>query len=77
MKRQQVKEEDQNLIEMFRLTGKIIQFENMVKEEVKDHPDYKADEVSLDSEHISIVLKRWKCGVLHSMYIEVDFDDAE
>jgi hypothetical protein len=75
MSRPKKKEEgDENLADAFAFCEKIRQFEQELKKEIAEHPDFKAEPISISDELVYIVLKRTANGVRYLQDVEVEFN---
>ena len=68
-------EADENLIQLFKVTKAVAEFEKAVMKEMKEHPNNKADAVVIEEDYIYVVLNRVENGIHHSLDIEVKFDE--
>jgi hypothetical protein len=67
---------DKNLKHALEVCDTIAHFKVAIEKEMKDHPDYKADCLCMDSEGAYIVLNRFKNDVKHSIDVEVEYGDG-
>jgi hypothetical protein len=68
------KESENNLNEVMNICTKVAHFKSEIKRELKDHPDYRAENVQISDDGMYIILSRKHLGVIHSVDIEIKFD---